>query len=69
MKPGTRVRYSGKFMRSCGITNGTRKWTVQACACGLCADGRFVALDEQDIDSDSMPALRHIAVTTLEVTK
>lgn len=65
-KVGDRVRYSGKFMRSCGIIDGTRTWVIQDCSCGLCASGNHVALDEQDIDASSMPSLRHISIAAIE---
>ena len=64
MSPGTRVRWSGKWLKSTGARDGRRVYTVQACDCGLCAGGRHVALDEPSFDGDG---LRHAARDNLTV--
>jgi hypothetical protein len=47
---GSKVKLSGKFLKSTGQGRGSAGlsvWTVVACPCTLCKSGRFVATDEQ----------------------
>ncbi len=60
VKPGTRVRLSGAFLRATGqYTGGDRIYTVADCDCALCANGRFIAVDEPSALHPS--SLRHFA--------
>lgn len=72
MVPGVRVKLSGRFLRSTGQLaggEGQSIWTVQDCPCSLCASGRYVAVDEQNLNMYTVyelqqnPSLkqRHIA--------
>ncbi len=48
-KPGVRFKLSGRFLRSTGQIaggEGQRTWTVRACECRSCAEGRFVCSDQ-----------------------
>jgi len=66
-EPGTRVRFTGKFLRNTGQYTGqdTRsRWTVVPCECGLCKLGNFLATDEPSYDDPSQP--RHINVGNLQ---
>ncbi len=77
--PGTRVRLTGKFLRSTGQMaggEGLSKWVVQECDCRLCKGGDFVRTDQPKQDAESMytaaelakhPSLRwrHIAKANL----
>ena len=65
-QPGTQVRLTGEFLRNTGQHTGPEglgRWTVQACCCGLCTSGRFVAVDEHVHGDD---ALRHFNIANLE---
>jgi len=69
-KPGTRVRFTGEFLRNTGQTaggEGQSRWTTQPCTCGLCRDGRFVAVDQPSTDDPSRA--RHINALNLEVCR
>jgi len=47
--PGTRVQLTGYFLKATGQQRGgegSKKWKVVTCECGLCARGEFVAVDE-----------------------
>jgi hypothetical protein len=64
---GTKVRLTSAFLRSTGQHTGDeprKRWVVQACFCGMCITGRFVAVDEPSATEDG--AVRHIAVAHLE---
>jgi hypothetical protein len=46
---GDKVRLTGDFLRSTGQFaggDGMAVWTVQACPCSLCREGRFILTDE-----------------------
>jgi hypothetical protein len=47
--PGSRVKLSGKFLKSTGLGRyaGLSFWTVQECTCDLCTSGRFVCTNEK----------------------
>lgn len=48
MTPGTKVAYTGKFLKSCGPFTrraGQEKFIVQECKCKPCREGRWVAVD------------------------
>ncbi len=74
---GNKVRLTGAFLRSTGqIAGGEGRsvWTVQACKCRLCADGRFVLTDqrsmegmftEEEIAREPHLAYRHINAANL----
>lgn len=68
--PGDRVRGTGEFLRNTGQVvggEGQSRWTVQACCCGLCESGRFVAVDETSyFEGEAEGALRHINSANLE---
>ena len=64
---GDRVRLTGAFLRNTGQLaggEGSSRWTVTACGCGLCRDGRFVTVDQASHDDPSQP--RHILAANLE---
>jgi hypothetical protein len=64
---GTRVRMTGEFLRNTGQFagyDGPSRWIVQACECGLCRTGRFIAVDEMSTDDPTRN--RHINVGNLE---
>lgn len=76
---GQRVRLTGAFLRSTGQIaggEGQSVWTVQACKCGLCADGRFVLTDAvrendgmftaEEIAAEPHLKYRHINAGNLE---
>ncbi len=66
MKPGTKVRLSGVFLRNTGQMTGGEglsKWTVVECDCSLCASGRFVAVDEPG--GATLSGHRHFAEANL----
>jgi hypothetical protein len=78
---GSKVRLTGSFLRSTGQfagPEGQARWIVQACACRMCATGRFIRTDQQksaeslrDYTAEELasePALyfRHIASANLE---
>jgi hypothetical protein len=71
---GDRVRLARAFLRNTGQVKGGEghsRWTVVACACGLCTHGGFVAVDERSMYADSpgnedMPPQRHFNVANLE---
>jgi hypothetical protein len=67
---GARVRLTGAFLRSTGQIagdEGQKVWRVLACACVLCAGGRFVAVDEPSVYAEpGEPRQRHIAAGNLE---
>ena len=47
-----RVRLTGEFLRNTGQIaggDGQSRWNVRPCACGLCAGGDFVAVDEHSL--------------------
>lgn len=47
--PGARVRLHGTFLRNTGQMTGDeggRVWYVHDCQCGLCQNGRHVAVDQ-----------------------
>jgi hypothetical protein len=79
MVPGTRVRFSGKFLANTGQRKGGeggKCWTVQACDCALCASGDFVCTDELGLvdlytaaEISAQPSLvwRHIAKGNLSI--
>jgi hypothetical protein len=65
---GSRVRLTGKFLRSTGQYTGQEglsRWTVMAHpGCKMCERGQFVAVDEP---SSSLPREpRHINIFNLE---
>ena len=50
MSPGTKVRASGKFLRSTGQLTGSagrKVYLVEACECSLCASGTHVRVNER----------------------
>lgn len=57
MTPGTKVRFTGRFLRNTGQFaggEGARTWTIVECACALCevvgyADLYYVAVDQPHI--------------------
>ena len=81
--PGSRVRLTGKFLRSTGQflgSEGVSRWTVQDCDCPACRRGDLVAVNQphrcqedpsgyEDIPEDERPKWRHINVFNLEKTK
>lgn len=77
-EPGTKVRMTGYFLASTGQQTGpegSSRWLVVDCSCGLCAGGRFAAVNEP-LDTSSgyedqteewrANAKRHIAIGNLE---
>jgi hypothetical protein len=47
--PGTKVKLTGKFLRSTGQIaggEGQKTWTVQVCPCSMCKSTKFVAVNE-----------------------
>jgi len=55
LQPGDKVKLTGKFLRNTGQMTGGEglsRWIVQACSCGLCKDGRFVAVNEPAGDGE-----------------
>ena len=73
---GSRVRLSGKFLRSTGLVVGQKNWTVVACDCGLCRSGNHCAVNEphhcqtnpagyEDIAAEDRPKYRHIHIANL----
>ena len=81
--PGTKVRLTGYFLKCTGQTTGGEgqsRWTVVACACGLCKTGRYLATDEPngyteadgytraELDDESNGLRwRHFALANLQV--
>lgn len=68
--PGDLVRFTGTVLQQMYSVSGNgmckapdRRWTVVACECGLCASGRFVAVDELDTYGDGQ---RHMALAGVE---
>lgn len=50
MSPGTKVRASGKFLRSTGQLTGSagsKVYLVRACECELCLMGKYVSVNER----------------------
>lgn len=78
-----RVRLRAEFLRSTGQYTGEepfKRWTIQACACGLCSREQIVAVDDphicqidprgyEDIPEDKRPVFRHVNVANLEPCK
>lgn len=75
IRVGDVVKLTGKFLRNTGQMRGgegSKRWTVVACACGLCVKGDFVAVDEPSPfaaqpGNEDMPPMRHIAKANLTV--
>jgi hypothetical protein len=75
--PGTVVRLTGYFLKATGQFaggEGTKRWKVQPCNCGLCRLSAqiFVAVDEPAAQDDAEPAdpsprWRHIAGWNLQI--
>ena len=66
---GARVRFTAAFLRSTGQYTGSDangRWIVQSCECTLCATGRFVAVDQPNLDNDGQ---RHIATGNLHAVR
>lgn len=78
---GDRVRLTGAFLRNTGQIaggEGQSRWTVTACLCSLCKDGRFVKTDElrqnggldtftpDELANEPHLAYRHINAHNLE---
>ena len=76
-EPGTRVRFTSRFLKSIGIYTGRAprdKWLGQACACSLCSTGDFICTNEPSAcyagtPEGAVPTYRHIAFENLEVCK
>lgn len=79
---GDRVRLTGAFLRSTGQFaggEGQSVWTVTACPCSLCADGRFVLTNEprqddgtftpEEIAREPHLKFRHINAANLQRTR
>jgi hypothetical protein len=78
---GTVVRMTGHHLRSTGQIaggEGQSRWLTLACACGLCAGGGFVAVNEEheqayrlamwgDLPESERPRYRHIAIANLQI--
>lgn len=65
---GARVRLTGNFLRWTGQYTGAEpfaRWLIVPCACGLCASGRFVAVNEASADDPTRS--RHIHAGNLEL--
>ena len=74
VKPGDVVRLTGYFLKCTGQvtgSEGSKRWTVRACACELCTGGDFVCTDEEydreyradmwgDLPEDERPKYRHV---------
>lgn len=79
-EPGDRVRLTGVFLKNTGQRAGGEeqsRWTVRACDCGLCASGRYSAVDQQysplsvswtpeELAADPRLQWRHILNANLE---
>lgn len=66
-QPGTRVRFTGEFLRNSGQIKGGEgqsRWTVVECTCGLCMVGTYVAVNQPSHDDPSQQ--RHINFFNLE---
>ncbi len=74
---GTKVRLTGKFLRSTGQYTGgdaNGKWLIVACDCALCKGGEHCAVNEpaldygqwDDIPKEERPRWRHFAAANLE---
>jgi len=78
MMVGDQVRLTGTFLRDTGQTvggEGHKHWTIQACACSMCANGRWVAVDDEisgvfftpdELKREPSLRLRHIDAENLE---
>lgn len=65
--PGARVRLTGEFLRNTGQIaggEGSARWIVQPCSCGLCKTGRFIAVDQPSTDDPGQA--RHINAGNVE---
>lgn len=65
--PGVRVRLTGEFLRNTGQLaggDGASRWIVQACDCGLCKVGPYIAVDEPSTDEPSQA--RHVNYGNVE---
>lgn len=80
MLPGTRVRYSGKWLANTGQRSGPagqKRFWVCACRCACCASGRFVCTTElsptadsytpEELAADPAPRYLHIARENLVI--
>lgn len=79
--PDAKVQLTGVFLANTGQRTGgegQKKWRVVECACGLCAGGCFVAVNEphhcqadptgyEDIPIDARPKHRHINMGNLMI--
>ncbi len=74
---GTKVRLTGRFLRSTGQYTGSDangKWLTVACNCGLCEGDGYCAVNEpaldygqwDDIPKEKRPKWRHFATANLE---
>ena len=67
--PGTKIKLTAKFLRNTGQYTGPEgisRWIVQACACGLCKGGSFVATDQRMYDDSGQ---RHLNIGNVQVCK
>lgn len=69
-KPGDVVRLTGEFLRNTGQQRGgegaDRFLVVEHSNCGLCASGRFVAVNMTSFETPDGPMPRHFNIANLE---
>lgn len=75
---GDRIRLTGAFLKSTGQIaggEGQAVWTVHACPCRLCAEGRFVLTDQPSTEEYTPeeyarePHLRYRHINTANVVR
>ncbi len=76
LEVGTKIRYTGKFLANTGQYaggSGLSKWIVQACECGPCQRGDWVATNEHrelyPDEDQSVPQWQHVARGNVETCK
>ena len=78
---GSKVRFTGKFLRSTGQYTGSEgkaRFIVQECDCGLCKLGNHVRTDQpgmvdyytaDEIKVNPSLAFRHVAIANVEIVR
>lgn len=68
LRPGDQIQLTGTFLKNTGQhagPEGLSVWTVVACPCAICKEGRWVATDELVDDDEGGQRPRHLAVANV----